>query len=155
MVIIGGSFISPILFFHRWLSRGVSKSDMDTDTFVSKHGPLLMLPHQINKKGHTVISFLMPNKSLQSCLTLSNPMHFGPIGTSVHGILQATILEWVAISFSKRSSRPREWTNVSYISCMGRLVLYHYCQIHTCQILQIIFGPNNLHSVTRELCYIR
>ena len=40
-------------------------------------------------------------KSLQSCLTLRNPMHLSPQGSSVHGFLQARILEWVAIPFSK------------------------------------------------------
>ena len=39
-------------------------------------------------------------QSLQSCLTLCDPMDHGPPGSSVHGILQARILEWVAISFS-------------------------------------------------------
>ena len=43
----------------------------------------------------------------QSCLTLWDPMDCNPPGSSVHGILQARILEWVAISFSWRSSPPR------------------------------------------------
>ena len=41
---------------------------------------------------------------LQSCLTLCNPIDCSPPGFSVHGILQARILEWVAISFSRGSS---------------------------------------------------
>ena len=41
---------------------------------------------------------------LQSCLTLYDPMDRSPPGSSVHGIFQAKILEWVAISFSKGSS---------------------------------------------------
>ena len=40
----------------------------------------------------------------QSCLTLCDPMAYSLPGSSVHGILQARILEWVAISFSRRSS---------------------------------------------------
>ena len=40
----------------------------------------------------------------QLCLTLCNPIYCGPLGCSVHGILQARILEWVAILFSRRSS---------------------------------------------------
>ena len=44
---------------------------------------------------------------------------YGLSGSSVHGILQARILEWVAISFSRGSSRPRDWTHVSCIA--GRL----------------------------------
>ena len=46
-------------------------------------------------------------------------------GSSVHGILQARILEWVAMSFSRGSSRPRDRTQVSRISYTGRWVLYH------------------------------
>ena len=47
-------------------------------------------------------------------------------GSSVHGIFLARILEWVAISFSKGSSRPRDQTRISCISCMGRQILYHW-----------------------------
>ena len=46
----------------------------------------------------------------QSCLTLCNPMDCSPPGSSVHGILQAGILEWVAISSSRGSSQPRDQT---------------------------------------------
>ena len=48
-------------------------------------------------------------------------MDSSPQGFSVHGISQARILEWVATSFSKRSSWPRDWTR---ISCIGRWILY-------------------------------
>ena len=44
----------------------------------------------------------------QSCLTLCNPTDFSLLGSSVHGILQARILEWVAVPFSRGSSRPRD-----------------------------------------------
>ena len=44
----------------------------------------------------------------QSCLTLCDPVVCSPPGSSIHGILQARILEWVAISFSRGSSRPRD-----------------------------------------------
>ena len=50
-------------------------------------------------------------------------MDCGPPGSSVHGILQARILEWVALSSSKGSSQPRDQTHVS---CIGRWVLYHW-----------------------------
>ena len=49
----------------------------------------------------------------QSCPTLCDPMDCSLPGSSIHGILQARILEWVAISFSRRSSRPRDWTHRS------------------------------------------
>ena len=52
----------------------------------------------------------------QSCQTLGNPMDCSPPGSSVHGILQARILEWVAISVSRGSSHPRDQTQVSCIA---------------------------------------
>ena len=52
----------------------------------------------------------------RSCLTLWEPMDYSPPGSSVHGILQARIVEWVAIPFSRRSFWPRSWTWVSCIA---------------------------------------
>ena len=59
----------------------------------------------------------------QSCPTLCHPMDYSPPGSSVHGILQARILEWVAISSSRGSSQPRDQMHVS---CTGRRILYHW-----------------------------
>ena len=56
----------------------------------------------------------------QSHPTLCNPMDYSQPGFSMHEILQARILEWVAISFSRGSSQPRDQTWVSYIA--GRLL---------------------------------
>ena len=56
-------------------------------------------------------------KSLQSCPTFCNPVDCSPLGSPVHGIFQARILEWVVISSSRASSRFRDWTHVSYVSC--------------------------------------
>ena len=58
----------------------------------------------------------------QLCPTLCDPMDCSPPGSSVHGISQARILEWVAIFYSRESSWPRDWT---CISCIGRQILYH------------------------------
>ena len=52
----------------------------------------------------------------QSCPTLCNPMDCSPPGSSIHGILQARILRWVAISFSRGSSLPRDRTQISRIA---------------------------------------
>ena len=51
----------------------------------------------------------------QPCLTLCDPMDCSPPRSFVHGIFQAIVLEWVAISFSRGSSRPRDQTQVSRI----------------------------------------
>ena len=53
--------------------------------------------------------------------SFSTPWTVAPPGLSVHGILQARILEWAAVSFSRESSQPRDWTRVSWI---GRQNLY-------------------------------
>ena len=53
----------------------------------------------------------MKVKVIQSCLTPCDPMHF-----TVHEVLQARILEWVAFPFSRGSSKPRDQTQVSYIA---------------------------------------
>ena len=63
--------------------------------------------------------------SLQSCPILCDPMDCGPPGSSVHGIFQARVLEWVAIAFSRGSFQPKDRTHVSYVFCVGRWVLYH------------------------------
>ena len=62
----------------------------------------------------------------KSCLTLCDPMDCSLPGCSVHGILQARIQEWVAISFSKGSSQCRDQTQVSWVSCIGRRILYQW-----------------------------
>ena len=53
-------------------------------------------------------------KSLQSCLTLCDPMDCSPPVSSIHGILQARILKWVAVPFSRRSFQPRDGTQISH-----------------------------------------
>ena len=67
----------------------------------------------------------MQAKSLQSCPTLCDPMDCSPPGSSVYGILQARILEWVVMPSSKESSQSRGGIHFSYISCIGRWVIYH------------------------------
>ena len=61
---------------------------------------------------------LVPESESVSCSLMSDSLWphglYRPPGSSVHGVLQARILEWVAISFSRGSSQPREWTWVSY-----------------------------------------
>ena len=90
---------------------------------------------------------------IQSSLTLCNPIDFSPPGTSVHGILQERILEWVAISFSRGSSRPRDQT---HISCTGRQILYHWAtweaphSMHTPS--KSAYGTG--HSDLRQIWYI-
>ena len=82
----------------------------------------------------------------QLCPTLGDPMDYCPPGSSAHGILQARILEWVARPSSRGSSRPRDQTHVSYVSCSGRRVLYHWCHpqaLSKCT-LPLLTGPRSV-----------
>ena len=82
--------------------------------------------HGIARVGHNLVTKPVPPfmgletkaaaaaaKSLQLCLTLCNPIDCSLPGSPVPGILQARTLEWVAISFSRRSSQPRDPIHVS------------------------------------------
>ena len=63
------------------------------------------------------------------------------------GFFQARILQWVAISFSRGSSQPRDWTCVSEISCIGRQILYHWATWEALDhvvTLLLIFGANSV-----------
>ena len=65
----------------------------------------------------------MCGKSLQLCPALCNAIDHSPPGSSVCGILQAGILEWLGIPCSRESSQPKDWACISYISSVGRWVL--------------------------------
>ena len=71
----------------------------------------------------------MRAESLQLCLTLCDPMDCSPLGSDVHGMLQARKLEWVPISSSRGSFRLRDQTHISYVSCIDRQVLCHHCHM--------------------------
>ena len=60
--------------------------------------------HKFPNLKFGVIEMPVCAQSLQSCLTLCDPMDCSPPGSSIHGILQARIPEWIAISFSRGSS---------------------------------------------------
>ena len=93
-------------------------------------------------------------------------MDCSPPGSSVHGIFQARVLEWVAISFSRKSSRPRDWTQVSCI--VGRRfaiwVTREVCRKHLSSELDFLHcrHPGTLldydfylRSFLSQLCYSR
>ena len=67
----------------------------------------------VNKRVQNAVKW---SEVTQSCSTLGDPMDCSLSGSSVHGIFQARVLEWIAISFSRGSSRPRNQTRVSRIA---------------------------------------
>ena len=80
---------------------------------LSHHSSLISRKALLTKEKQTVHS---QSKVTQLCPTLCDPMDCSLPGSSVHGIFQARVLEWVAISCSRRSSRPRDQTQVSHIA---------------------------------------
>ena len=77
---------------------------------------------------HLAYRLHMCAKSLQSFPTLCNPRDCSPPGFSVHGILQARIVEWLAMPSSREPSQPKDRIRVS---CIGRRILHRATCIHT------------------------
>ena len=87
------------------------------------------------------------------CLTLCDPMDCSPPGSSVHGIFQARILEWVAMPSSRGSSRPRDWTPVSWVSCTGRQNLYHQRHLNFPEMGKKPHAETGKHRHRTERCW--
>ena len=125
-----GSFEAEIVFWDHSLVKGVSfLTDWSLFIFpgnrTRKYMCILCLCHY-----HLFIIYVSIIYQYKyvcvHVLALSNscdPVDCSPPGSSVHGIFQAKILEWVAIFSSRGSSQPRNWTHMSYVSCIGRWIL--------------------------------
>ena len=72
---------------------------------------------------HVCVCVCVSVHTLSHVWLFCDPTDWSPPGFSVHRIFQAKIVEWVAVSYSRASSRPRDWTCVS---CVGREILYHW-----------------------------
>ena len=96
----------------------------------------------------SLIKMWMRMHVAQSCPTLCDPVDCSLPGFSVHGILQARILEWVTISFSRGSSQPRDWTQVSCIG--GRCFnLWATREAHTQKLYSNTYTQNFIYSSHR------
>ena len=84
----------------------------------------------------------------QLCPTLCNPMDCSLPGSSVCGILQARILEWVAVFYSRGSSQLRDCTHSFCVSCTGRWIL---CRSTTWEVPNSTFVICPLQSVCKEV----
>ena len=89
---------------------------------------------------------------VQSCLTLCSPMDGSPPGFSVHIISQARILAYVAVTLSRGSFWPRDWTHISCISCIGRWILYHSATREALYLLynRYLLNAKNGNEIDRE-----
>ena len=77
----------------------------------------------------------------QSSAALCDPIDYSPPGSSVHGILQARILEWVAIPCSRGSSQPRDGIQVS---CIAVAFFFFYCLSHWESSGQLLIAPERM-----------
>ena len=77
----------------------------------------------------------------QLCLILYDPMDCSPPGSSVHGILQTRILEWLAISSSRGASWCRDQAPVPWGFCTGRQILHHWVTWEVPSVYHIHFHP--------------
>ena len=104
----------------------------------SSHYLIYLFIHSLISCGPVLFQYA------QLCLTLSDPLVSSPPGSSVCGIFQARILEWVPISYSRGSSGPRDWIHISCASCTGSQIHYHcsfwdtlLMSIHLCRITTV------------------
>ena len=88
-------------------------------------------------------------------LTLCNPMNYSLPGSPVHGILQARILEWVAISFCRGSSQPRARVCVSCISCIDRQILLSLSHLGSANSVYTSLLERQAASGREEVPYIQ
>ena len=77
----------------------------------------------------------MSAKLIQSRLTFCDPIDCSLSGSSVRGILQARILEWVAMPSSRGASQPRDQTHISYVSLIGG---WFFTTSTTCEALSVL-----------------
>ena len=85
-----------------------------SETYAPHSTPTLGIQSEVQERtGHSQADSDHNSEVAQLCPTRCNPMDCSPPGSSLHGILQARVLEWVAISFSRGSSRLRDRTRIS------------------------------------------
>ena len=127
------------------MSRGISKTI--TRSFSLFIFGLLRQAHNPLESFITDLQMFFRNRTpifpcvclaAQLCPTLCDPVDCNPPASSVHGILQARTLEWVAMPVSSGSSRPRDWTRV----LLGRQILYHWAT----QEAQSLYTYTHLHA---------
>ena len=135
MQVVKSSFLKEKDYSPGWLlgasPQTVSQPLLHTQEPPSPWQDILVFSMQCWRTGMTSVIWILKNletcllvtvskrtwgkkvKVIQSCLTLCNPMNCSLPGSSVHGILQARILQWVANPFSRGSSQPMDRTQVS------------------------------------------
>ena len=126
------------LVLHQDSSMFLSSQDALDNQAINTRGTTAVLKNtgRLEHQWFAIFAMTLINQSRIKCVCvcvlsrfshvwLCDSMDYSPPGSSVLGIFQARILEWVSISFFRWSSWPRDQTHISYVSCIGRRVLYH------------------------------
>ena len=130
-----------------YFSRGYSRPRIKPESLHCQAGSLA-LSHQrsLSSPSEVLTSFTCLSWCVCSvaklCPTLCNPMDSSLPDSSVHGTFQARTLEWVVISFSRRSSQPRDWNRVSWVFWIGKWILY---QCANWEAIIIVVSAKFLH----------
>ena len=122
-----------------WTQLSVIRAFKETCSKNSRDSKMQTNEHKIQEPRNMV--FLCCRSVVSDFLFY--PKDCNPSGSSVYGIFQARILEWVAISFSKGSSQPRDWTWVSCIWQVVSLLLSHH-RISSGVLIEIVFPCKNM-----------
>ena len=122
-----------------WILTCILKLVYSSRAFLAHIGHKYVFPSKYLKNKITLSPTVLSNlisklKSIRlqlyvcvlSCVWLCSPVDWSPPGSSVLGISQARILDWVVISFSRGSSWTKDQIHISHISWIGRQVLYYY-----------------------------
>ena len=101
---------------------------------------------------------------LQSCLTFWDPMDCSPPGSSVYGIFQAKLVEWVAMPSSRASFWPRDWICISCVSCVaggfftrwviGEALIHTHTHTHTHTGFYIFFSITDYYKIPSIVSYV-
>ena len=118
-----------------WVRKSLEKEMATHSSNSMEPGRLQSMgSHGVTRSQHNWANFTCTFKLMrqelacvcgQSYLIVCDPVDYSPPGSSVHGIFQARILEQVVISSSRRSSKPKDTTHLSCVSCTGRQILYY------------------------------
>ena len=118
-----------------WVRKSLEKEMATHSSNSMEPGRLQSMgSHGVTRSQHNWANFTCTFKLMrqelacvcgQSYLIVCDPVDYSPPDFSVHGIFQARILEQVVISSSRRSSKPKDTTHLSCVSCTGRQILYY------------------------------
>ena len=105
---------------HLWIQKG-----SQAPTCSDKNESLQCSCQPSSETQANLLLFCMHPHLLSHVQLFCDPMDYSLPGSSAHEILQARVLEWIAISSSRGSAQPGDRTHISWVSCIGKQILNH------------------------------